>query len=146
MSRRSILAAAVIAASLLGADASPCKPATSTAISAIQSETPSTVVSDATSTALVETPSTFSTEATSDALTETTPTSFGEAEPTTSIVLAEESSTTLAASTTTTEAETCIETQVIVNPGFDNDRREWIPWTVYGELVDYDSYSAPNAM
>ncbi|CAG7560575.1 unnamed protein product [Fusarium equiseti] len=178
MGCQSILAAAVIAASLLGVDASPCKPATTAAVSVVQSGTSSSVVSEATSAVLVETSLTLSTEPTSDALTETTSTAEASysslletslttlvettsttlveststelmettptTDATTSTALIEETPTTLAASTTTTKAETCIETQVVINPGFDNSDDGFI-WTHNGEVKQgWFNPSRPN--
>ncbi|KAJ4129790.1 hypothetical protein NW768_006759 [Fusarium equiseti] len=191
MGCRSIFALAAVAASLFGVNAGPCKPATSTAVSVVQSDTSSTATSEAESTTLLDisltlSTGTLSTDATSEILVETTPTTvidststqLVETTPTTlieststnsiegtattsaivteetsatSAVLTEESSTTLAASTTTTEAEACTETQVIINPGFD-DNPMWYPWTKdTGDtgiisLSNVVYYSAPYSM
>ncbi|RBR24310.1 uncharacterized protein FIESC28_02800 [Fusarium coffeatum] len=153
MGCRSILTVAVVAAGLFGADASPCKPATSTAVSVVQSEALSTVASEVTSSVLVETSLTLSTETTSTAegssstILETSLTTLAEttaiADATTSSALIEETPTTLAASTTTIEAESCIETQVVVNPGFD-DNNDGSPWIHDGQVKSDYTPSNPN--
>ncbi|KAJ4003215.1 hypothetical protein NW752_011608 [Fusarium irregulare] len=155
MGCRSILAVAVVAIRFLGAEASPCKPTTVTSL--VELETSSAVASEATSTGLFEISLTLSTEAVaSSALLATTSTTLVKTTPTidatTSNVLIDETSTTLAASTTTAEAEACVETQIVINPGFD-DNNDGHPWTYYGyprayngEVTSSTSYSGPNSL
>ncbi|KAF4438067.1 hypothetical protein FACUT_5230 [Fusarium acutatum] len=92
MVRCSILA---VAFAILGAEAGPCRPTTVTSVA----EASSTIASDTTVTTLATTATTAFLETTSTVLEETTST---------------------AESTTTTEAPACVETQVVVNPGFDD--------------------------
>ncbi|CEI66156.1 hypothetical protein FVEN_g4443 [Fusarium venenatum] len=126
MVSRSILAVAA-AAMFLGAEAGPCRPTTATSLA--DSETSSIVLPVSESTTLTT-------------LIETTPTAVAE---TTSTVLDEVTPTTLAASTTTSEAPNCVETQVVSNPGFD-DNNDLSPWTSSGSLTDNGAHSAPNAV
>ncbi|KAF4342880.1 hypothetical protein FBEOM_3170 [Fusarium beomiforme] len=119
MVRYSILA---VAFAILGAEAGPCRPTSVTSLA----ET-STIASDTTVTSLTTTVTT--------ALSETT-----------STVSEEATSNTLAESTTTTEAPACVETQVVVNPGFDLSNNDKAPWTGDGVLIHDGAYSAPNAI
>ncbi|KAL4731546.1 hypothetical protein ACLX1H_000517 [Fusarium chlamydosporum] len=123
MVSRSILAVVVVAISFLGAEAGPCRPPSVTSLS--ENETTSTILAEATSTILAET--------TSTAVDETT-----------STVLNEATSTTLAASTTTSQAPSCVETQILKNPGFDDDS-DTTSWQGNGRLTTTGAYSAPNA-
>ncbi|KAF9769339.1 hypothetical protein IL306_013253 [Fusarium sp. DS 682] len=120
MVRYSILA---VAFAILGAEAGPCRPTTVTSLA----ETSSTIASETTVTSLGTTVTTALSETTSTALEETT-------------------STALAESTTTTEAPACVETQVVVNPGFDLSNSDKAPWTGDGVLINDGANSAPNAI
>ncbi|KAG7420136.1 hypothetical protein Forpe1208_v003333 [Fusarium oxysporum f. sp. rapae] len=120
MVRYSILA---VAFAILGAEASPCRPATVTSVA----EASSTIASDTTVTTLATTVTTAFSETTSTALEETT-------------------STAVAESTTTTEAPACVETQVVVNPGFDNSDSTKSPWFGDGSLTTNGPKTAPNAI
>ncbi|KAI3577493.1 beta-lactamase/transpeptidase-like protein [Fusarium oxysporum f. sp. albedinis] len=120
MVRYSILA---VAFAILGAEASPCRPTTVTSVA----EASSTIASDTTVTTLATTATT--------ALVETT-----------STVLGETTSTAVAESTTTTEAPACVETQVVVNPGFDDSDSNKSPWFGGGSLTTDGPNTAPNAI
>ena len=91
---------------------------------------------------------------TSTTLLETTPTTLAETasttsvettltEATTSTALVEVTPTTLAAGTTTIEAESCTETQVVINPGFD-DNIDGFPWIHDGQVKSDYTPSEPN--
>ncbi|KAL6921123.1 hypothetical protein ACHAP8_011137 [Fusarium lateritium] len=127
MVSRSILVVAAAAINFLGAEAGPCRPTTATSLA--ESETSSVVVPVSESTTLTT-------------LIETTPTAVAE---TTSTIPDEVTPTTLAASTTTSGAPNCVETQVVSNPGFD-DNNDISPWTSSGSVTDNGAYSAPNAV
>ncbi|KAK6723809.1 hypothetical protein SNK04_002654 [Fusarium graminearum] len=118
MVSRSILAVAAFAVSFLGAEAGPCRPTTATSLAG--SETSSTVISVPESTTL-----TTLIETTTTAVAEATTTSADEV-------------------TTTAEAPVCAETQVIINPGFD-DNNSLSPWTGDGTRTTFSVYSEPNA-
>ncbi|RBR16931.1 hypothetical protein FVER53590_05684 [Fusarium verticillioides] len=47
----------------------------------------------------------------------------------------ETTSTAVAESTTTTEESACVETQVVVNPGFDDSASRKSPWSGAGNAV-----------
>ncbi|KAF5665610.1 hypothetical protein FCIRC_10478 [Fusarium circinatum] len=105
-----------VAFAILGAEASPCRPTTVTSVA----EASSTIASDTTVTTLAATTATT-------ALVETT-------------------STAVAESTTTTEAPACVETQVVVNPGFDDSASSKSPWVGSGSIINDGANSAPNAI
>ncbi|KAF5671947.1 hypothetical protein FDENT_10793 [Fusarium denticulatum] len=120
MVRYSILA---VAFAILGADASPCRPTTVTSIA----EASSTIASDTTVTSLATTATTALVETTSTVLEETTTTAVAE-------------------STTTTEAPACVETQVVVNPGFDDNGNSKSPWVGDGSIITDGANTFPNAI
>ncbi|KAL5627050.1 hypothetical protein FOBRF1_001393 [Fusarium oxysporum] len=120
MVRYSILA---VAFAILGAEASPCRPTTATSVA----EASSTIASDTTVTTLATAVTTAFSETTSTALEET-------------------ASTAVAESTTTTEAPACVETQVVVNPGFDDSDSSKSPWFGDGSLTTDGPNTAPNAI
>lgn len=126
MVSHSIFALAAVAACILQAQASPCRPTATTVASSV-AEISSTVVSEPTLTSLATT------------LTEAT---------TTSVVVSETISTTLPEPTTTTAVPSvCAETQVVINPGFDSSADNVIPWVGSGYRLDTETvYSAPNAL
>ncbi|KAF5630151.1 uncharacterized protein FTJAE_8302 [Fusarium tjaetaba] len=120
MVRCSIIA---VAFAILGTEAGPCRPTTMTSVA----EASSTIASDTTVTSLATTATT--------ALVETT-----------STVLEDTTSTAAAESTTTTEEPACVETQVIVNPGFDDSANSKSPWSGDGSIITDGANSAPNAI
>ncbi|KAJ4123168.1 hypothetical protein NW768_009696 [Fusarium equiseti] len=120
MVRCSILAVAAAAAGFLGAEASPCRPTT---LTSALTEASSTATSDTTGlattlTSLTETLSTTVSEITVITSAETTDTT-----------LPETTLTTLPASTTTSQAPVCEQTQVVINPGFEDVSRDIEPWS-----------------
>ncbi|KAH7267759.1 beta-lactamase/transpeptidase-like protein [Fusarium redolens] len=112
-----------VAFAILGAEAGPCRPTTVTSHAVASS----TVASDTTVTTLATTVTTALAETTSTAVDETT-------------------STAVAETTTTTEAPGCVETQVVVNPGFDDSDSNKSPWSGDGSLTTDGPNSAPNAI
>ncbi|KAF5968667.1 hypothetical protein FCOIX_11275 [Fusarium coicis] len=120
MVRCSIIA---VAFAFLGAEAGPCRPTTVTSVA----ETSSTIASDTTVAVLATTATA--------AIVETT-----------STVLEEPTSTAVAKSTTTTEAPACVETQVVVNPGFDDSVSSKSPWSGDGSIITDGANSALNAI
>ncbi|KAF5723112.1 hypothetical protein FMUND_2154 [Fusarium mundagurra] len=120
MVRYSILA---VAFAILGAEAGPCRPTTVTSVA----EASSTIASDTTVTTLATTATTAFVESTSTALEDTT-------------------STAVAESTTTTEEPACVETQVVVNPGFDDSDSSKSPWVGDGSLTTDGPNTAPNVI
>ncbi|KAI6774804.1 hypothetical protein HG530_001562 [Fusarium avenaceum] len=122
----SIFALAALAACILEVQAGPCRP-TATAVTSSVAETLSTAVPKSTLTSLATT------------LTEAT---------TTSVLVSETISTTVAEPTTTTAGPpACVETQVVVNPGFDTSASDITPWV--GRSYDLNSrraYTAPNSV
>ncbi|PNP76631.1 hypothetical protein FNYG_10050 [Fusarium nygamai] len=149
MVRVSLLNLAAIATLLLGAEASPCKPRTTTATSL--AETTSTLAADTTATSiettavttLADTTTTIAEETTTTALLDTTTTD--EAESTTTAV-AEPTTTTEAESTTTTEAADCVETQLFINPNFDDSISDIAPWASNAILTQSQPQSGTNAL
>ncbi|KAM6511989.1 hypothetical protein FALCPG4_016977 [Fusarium falciforme] len=125
MARRSLFVVATLAFGILGANAGPCRPAT-TVTSVV--ETSSTAVAETSSTTLVEASSTTVVESSSTTVAESSSTTLFE----TSTSLAESSSTTIAETSTTSEAPDCDTTQVLVNSSFDDD--DGAPWTGIGNL------------
>lgn len=132
---RSLLTVAAVAVGFLGAEASPCRPTTATTFT----DASSTVLSDATTVASA----TSLAETTSVAVSETAITTSAE---TTLETLPETTSTTLAAATTSVQAPACVETQVIVNPGFDDSNSEIAPWSSDGMLDLRYSASGYNSL
>jgi hypothetical protein len=122
----SIFALAALAACILEAQAGPCRPSATTVASSV-AETLSTAVPESTLASLATT------------LNEAT---------TTSILVSETISTTLAEPTTTTAGTpVCVETQVVINPGFDSSANSVEPWEGNNYLLDNEvAYSAPNAL
>ncbi|KIL86232.1 hypothetical protein FAVG1_10629 [Fusarium avenaceum] len=122
----SIFALAALAACILEAQAGPCRPSATTVASSV-AEISSTAVPESTLASLATT------------LTEAT---------TTSVVVSETISTSLAEATTTTAGPpACVETQVVVNPGFDSSANDIVPWvgSSYG-LQSGRSYTPPNSV
>ncbi|KAF5575545.1 uncharacterized protein FSUBG_13899 [Fusarium subglutinans] len=117
MIRVSLLNLAAIATLLLGAEAGPCKPGTTAA------------------TSLAET--------TSSLAAETTATSIDTTAVTT---VADITTTTEAESTTTTAAAVCVETQLFVNPNFDDIPDEITPWSSNAALTQNQPQSGTNAL
>ncbi|PNP82196.1 hypothetical protein FNYG_04385 [Fusarium nygamai] len=73
----------------------------------------------------------------------------GPCRPTTVTSVAEASSTIASdttVTTTTTEEPACVETQVVVNPGFDDSDSSKSPWFGDGSLTTDDPTTAPNAI
>lgn len=125
MVRFSILPVAAVAVTILGAEAGPCRPIT-TAVTSLP-ETSSMVAPDTTVTSLDAT-----TTISSGATTVTT--------------LVEITSTAPAESTTTTQEPACAETQLLVNPSFDDIASSKAPWLGDGWLIQNDPHSGPNAL
>ncbi|KAG9502030.1 hypothetical protein J7337_007741 [Fusarium musae] len=118
MVRVSLLNLAAIATLLLGAEAGPCKPRTTAATSL--DETTSTVAADTTATTSIET--------------------------TAVTTVAEPTTTTEAESTTTSEAAGCVETQLFINPNFDDSNNDIAPWTSNAALTQNQPQSGTNAL
>lgn len=157
MVRVSLLNLAAIATLLLGAEAGPCKPRTTAATSL--AETTSTVAADTTATSidtiavtsLADTTTTIAEETTTTALLDTTTTDEAESTTTTeagstTTAVAEPTTTTEAESTTTTEAAGCVETQLFVNPNFDDSNSDIAPWTSNAALTQNQPQSGTNAL
>ncbi|KAG5655294.1 hypothetical protein KAF25_010446 [Fusarium avenaceum] len=125
MVRFSILPVAAVAVAILGAEAGPCRPIT-TAV-----------------TSLPETSSAVASETTVTSLDATTTISSGA---TTVTTLVEITSTTTAESTTTTQEPACVETQLLVNPSFDDSASSKAPWVGDGWLIQNDPHSGPDAL
>ncbi|KAJ4037850.1 hypothetical protein NW761_006315 [Fusarium oxysporum] len=149
MVRYSILNLAAIATLLLGAEAGPCRPATTVATSI--AETTSTLAADTsaasidttTVTTLADTTTTTQADTTTTALADTTTTDGVESTTTT---LADTTTTTQAESTTTTAAAACVETQLFINPGFDDSSSGIAPWTSNANLIQSQPQSGTNAL
>ncbi|KAF4343781.1 hypothetical protein FBEOM_2283 [Fusarium beomiforme] len=146
MVRLSIVNVATIAAILLGAEAGPCRPTTTGVTSLAETssmadatylETSSAVASESTTTSL------DTTTVTTLADTTTTATSF---DATTVATATDTTTTTEAESTTTSAAPGCIETELLVNPGFDDSPNTITPWTSPALLVKQNTQSGPNAL
>jgi hypothetical protein len=125
---------AVIATLLLGAEAGPCRP-TRTAATSV-AETTSTLATDTSATSIASTTVTTLADTTTINLEDTTTTA--QAEPTTT-ALADTTTTAEAESTTTTAAAACVETQLFINPGFDDS-------TSNAYLTQNQPQSGPNAL
>ncbi|KAL4731204.1 hypothetical protein ACLX1H_000166 [Fusarium chlamydosporum] len=149
---------AVVATLLLGAAASPCRP-TGTAVTSV-AETTSTLAADISTTSIASTTvttladtttiiledntTTTETESTTTALADTTTTTETES---TTTSLADTTTTTEAESTTTTAAAVCVETQLFVNPNFDDSTSDDIaPWTSNAYLTQSQPQSGVNAL
>lgn len=133
MVRYSILNLAAIATLLLGAEAGPCRPATTVATS----------IAETTSTLAADTSATSIDTATVTTLADTTTTDGVESTTTT---LADTTTTTQAGSTTTTAAAACVETQLFINPGFDDSSSGIAPWTSNANLIQSQPQSGTNAL
>ncbi|KAF4990605.1 hypothetical protein FGRMN_8364 [Fusarium graminum] len=121
-----ILNLAVVATLVLGTEAGPCRP-TGTAATSV-AETTSTLATNTLATSIVS--------ATATTLAATTTTDL--ADPTT---------TAQAESTTTTAAAACVESQLFINPGFDDSTSDDIaPWTSNAYLTQNQPQSSPNAL
>ncbi|KAM0490785.1 hypothetical protein ACHAP8_011179 [Fusarium lateritium] len=160
MVRFSILPAAAVTLFLFGAEASPCKPST-TAVTSI-AESSSTTVPDSTATSFDSTAITTLIDATTAVQEEetatTTETSDAESVSTiisdTTIALVVLTTTTAAADlttavqepTTTTRAPVCVETQLFINPNFDNNNDNITPWTSNGGITHTSPQSGTNAV
>ncbi|KAG5758336.1 hypothetical protein H9Q72_013531 [Fusarium xylarioides] len=164
MVRLSILNVAAIATLLLGAEAGPCKPKTTAATSL--AETTSTFAADTTTTSIASTTVIAPTDTTTTILGETTTTEEAESTTTTEVgsttvpegesttttledtttTTQAESTTTEAESTTTTAAAGCVETQLFVNPNFDDSSSGIAPWTSNAALTQSQPQSGTNAL
>ncbi|KAF4444224.1 hypothetical protein FACUT_805 [Fusarium acutatum] len=158
MVRLSMLNLAAIATLLLGAKAGPCKPRTTAATSL--AETTSTLAADTTAasidtsavTTLADTTTTIQGETTTTALLDATTTDEAESTTTTeagstTTALADTTTTTQEGSTTTTAAAGCVETQLFVNPNFDDSSNDDIePWTSNAFLTQNQPQSGTNAL
>ncbi|KAF5581843.1 hypothetical protein FPANT_8762 [Fusarium pseudoanthophilum] len=82
-------------------------------------------------------------EASSTIASDTTVTTLAT---TATTALVETTSTAAAESTTTTEAPACVETQVVINPGFDDSASSKSPWSGDGSIITDGANSAPNAI
>lgn len=134
MLRRSFLTVAAVAVGFLGAEASPCRLTTVTSLT----DASSTVLSDGTTVASATT------------LAETTSVAVSEAAITTSaettLETLPETTSTTSATTTSVQAAGCVETQVIVNPGFDDSNTDITPWSSGGTLDPLYSASGSNSL
>ncbi|KAH7258949.1 uncharacterized protein BKA55DRAFT_591764 [Fusarium redolens] len=128
MVRLSLLNVAAIATLLLGAEAGPCRP-TTTAVTSLAEASSTTGASYA--------------ETTSTVAADTTATSV---DMTTVTTLADTTTTTKAESTTTTAAPACLETQALINPGFDDRSDSISPWTGNGGLIQREPQAGVNAL
>ncbi|KAH7194171.1 hypothetical protein DER44DRAFT_792870 [Fusarium oxysporum] len=148
MVRYSILNLAAIATLLLGAEAGPCRPATTVATSiaettsTLAADTSATSIDTTTVTTLADTTTTTQVDTTTTALADTTTTDGVESTTTT---LAD-TTTTQAESTTTTAAAACVETQLFINPGFDDSSSGIAPWTSNANLIQSQPQSGTNAL
>ncbi|KAI1047631.1 hypothetical protein LB505_012656 [Fusarium chuoi] len=165
MVRISLLNLAAIVSLLLGAEAGPCKPKPTTTTSL--AETTSTLPADTSATSIASTTvittadatTTIPEETTTTALADTTTTDEAESTSTTeggstTITEAESSTTALvdttttaqAESTTTTAAAGCVESQLFVNPNFDDSSSGIAPWISNAALTQNQPQSGTNAL
>ncbi|KAF5649907.1 hypothetical protein F25303_4594 [Fusarium sp. NRRL 25303] len=157
MVRLSMLNLAAIATLLLGAEAGPCKPKPTTTTSL--AETTSTLPADTSATSIVsttvittaDTTTTLLEETTTTALSDTTITDEAESTTTTeagstTTAEAESTTTTQAESTTTTAAAGCVESQLFVNPNFDDSSSGIAPWISNAALTQNQPQSGTNAL
>ncbi|KAM0233282.1 hypothetical protein ACHAPO_007361 [Fusarium lateritium] len=155
MVRFSILPAAAVTLFLFGAEASPCKPST-TAVTSV-AETSSTAVPDSTATSFDSTAIPTLIDATTTVQEEesatTIETSVAESASaiasvvvTTSTALAESTTAAQEEPATTTGAAACVETQLFVNPGFDDNLGDITPWAVTNGVTTTNAQSAPVAL
>ncbi|KAL6364235.1 hypothetical protein LRP88_02152 [Fusarium phalaenopsidis] len=126
MARYSLFTLAVVAIGVLGANAGPCRPTTVMSLT----ETSSVATAETSSTDLAET--------SSRSLSETT-TTLAETLSTTTT----ETSSTILETSTTSEAPSCVETQVVVNPSFDDNNGA--PWTGSGSTTTNNPNSGSHA-
>ncbi|KLO82221.1 Uncharacterized protein LW93_9408 [Fusarium fujikuroi] len=156
MVRLSMLNLAAIATLLLGAEAGPCKPKPTTTTSL--AETSSTLPADTSATSIASTTvittaditTTIPGETTTTALADTTTTDKAEStttvetgSTTTALV---DTTTTQAESTTTTAAAGCVESQLFVNPNFDDSSSGIEPWISNAVLTQNQPQSGTNAL
>ncbi|KAL5593812.1 hypothetical protein FOBRF1_012914 [Fusarium oxysporum] len=125
MVRYSILNLAAIATLLLGAEAGPCRPATTVA------------------TSIAETTSTLAADTSATSIDTTTVTTLADTTTTTQV---DTTTTTQAEDTTTTAAAACVETQLFINPGFDDSPSGIAPWTSNANLIQSQPQSGTNAL
>ncbi|KAI1035609.1 hypothetical protein LB504_006144, partial [Fusarium proliferatum] len=173
MVRHSVLNLVAIATLLLGAEAGPCKPRTTTATSLVETtstlpadtsatsiasttvittaDTTTTIPEETATTALADTTttdeaeSTTTTEPGSTTVTEAESTTTAEVEPITT-TLADATTTTQVESSTTTAAAVCVETQMLVNPNFDDSASGIAPWISNAALSQNQPQSGTNAL
>ncbi|EXA36918.1 hypothetical protein BFJ63_vAg11107 [Fusarium oxysporum f. sp. narcissi] len=149
MVRYSILNLAAIATLLLGAEAGPCRPATTVATSIVvatstlAADTSATSIDTTTVTTPADTTTTVPGDTTTTVLADTTTTDGVES---TTKTLADTATTTQAESTTTTAAAACAETQLFINPGFDDSPSGIAPWTSNANLIQSQAQSGTNAL
>ncbi|KAI1012009.1 hypothetical protein LB503_004769 [Fusarium chuoi] len=141
MVRLSLLNLAAIATLLLGAEAGPCKPKPTTTTSL--AETTSTLPVDSSATSIASTTVITTTDTTTTIPEETTTTALAD---TTTTDEAESTTTTQAESTTTTAAAGCIESQLFVNPNFDDSSSGIAPWISNAALTQNQPQSGTNAL
>lgn len=133
---------AVVATLLLGAAANPCRP-TGTAVTSV-AETTSTLAADISTTSIASTTVTTLADTTTIILEDNTTTTETES---TTTALADTTTTTETESTTTTAAAVCVETQLFVNPNFDDSTSDDIaPWTSNAYLTQSQPQSGVNAL
>ncbi|KAF5684645.1 hypothetical protein FDENT_6650 [Fusarium denticulatum] len=125
MVRVSLLNLAAIATLLLGAEAGPCKPRTTAA------------------TSLAETTSSLAADTTATSIDTTAVTTVAD---TTTTIPRETTTTTEAESTTTTAAAVCVETQLFINPNFDDNPGDITPWSSNAALAQNQPQSGTNAL
>ncbi|KLP09488.1 uncharacterized protein FFB20_12022 [Fusarium fujikuroi] len=164
MVRLSMLHLAAIATLLLGAEAGPCKPKPTTTTSLAETtstlpadtsatsiastivvttaDTTTTIPEETTTTALADTTTTDKAESTTTV--ETGSTTVTEAESTTTALV--DTTTTQAESTTTTAAAGCVESQLFVNPNFDDSSSGIEPWISNAVLTQNQPQSGTNAL
>ncbi|KAF4448442.1 hypothetical protein F53441_8165 [Fusarium austroafricanum] len=137
----SLFVVATVGFGILEANASPCRPKTVTSLT--EGSVTATSGTTTVPTSLSETAVTSLTETLSTALSETELTSLTTSIPTS---LSETTSIIVAETTTTTAAPICVETQVVINPGFDSSDNDKEPWTGGGFLIHDGVYSYRNAL
>ncbi|KAH7175115.1 uncharacterized protein B0J16DRAFT_293072 [Fusarium flagelliforme] len=117
---------AVVVTLLLGAEAGPCRP-TRTAVTSV-TETTSTLAADTSATLIAS----------------TTVTTLAD---TATVTLEDTTTTTEEKPTTTTAAAVCVETQLFVNPNFDDSTSDDItPWTSNAYVTQSQPQSGKNAL
>ncbi|KAF5972386.1 hypothetical protein FBULB1_8765 [Fusarium bulbicola] len=156
MVRVSLLNIAAIATLLLGAEAGPCKPRTTAATSlaettsSLAAETTATSIDTTAVTTVADTTTTIPEETTTTALPDTTTTDEAESTTTeagsTTTAEADITTTTEAESTTTTAAAACVETQLFVNPNFDDNPGDITPWSSNAALTGNQPQSGTIAL